>query len=1537
MGSQGPGRKRTPNKNGLTAEEDALNLIAREAESRLAAKRAARAEAREIRMRELERQQKEIYQVQKKYYGLDNLDNKWGDIEQWMENSERYTQPSQRHGLMSDDEERTSVGSRNSLQLNLESVGAHEGLSQVSSLYSYKNLKKKNRKKKKHSSQTSNGYDDDYNTKSSRGSLEESLCSSSWRSSSRAPSEYSELLGSSYRMSSRVSSRCSSPADTAVGSCLPKDLDHVTIPDLPNISRRLLEGSSRGSTLSTATLTSLGGTSCRGSGDSSVITDAETSIQEMKDSLAEMEEKYRKAMVSNAQLDNEKSNLMYQVDTLKDSLMELEELLAETRREFEEKSKDLEREKHAHSILQFKFSELEETLKQSEELLTEIRQLRLRQDDFVREVSDLQETIEWKDKKIGALERQKEYSDAIRNERDELRDEVVQLRDILKKHGIVLGPDLSTIREVGDDVTDGSTCTEVKEGSSVLGTQEMQLVRGENVGGCRGGKDQHPKDLDHGMQGNHLPPHAYGSSSEAPLATQNYNEHLWKYLNNDLKQIQNNVEKSQNVVFDPEDLMSTSRFKDEVKKEKEVVGDNSHKSGKFGELEPDPLTEGPEIADQNKSLISVKITEVIKEGNPGFANYACEVPLVSPEHGYKPAETVVGDAQDKKTEEQSRRTDEKVQQSKSASIPSKKKKKKKKNKQKQKQCCDEKEGNTESQEKNENQLKTASPVQIRETNPECNSQFVEPSEDMVVNEHITTNLDDEGMIQPLNKGVDCVKLQSPESRTDVASSCGVFLESSDKTENSLQVKNEKEETQEANVSAELKTDDQIARLNEMKHESVKAVKDEKATQGDVQHGCYITADDEYLKPCFEDLSGNTLEMNYSSAEMSTDSSSINKQYQVMTAIKLPGEDKEYQEPTDPAPESKVEENVVECRESFERHGTVLEESSVMPNCFSVKTNEEVIGSKEKLQEKNKAWQEQESDPCATGQEQTGKNSEPQEITDAQDADTDAAQELQIYEQANERSEGEQQTSIKREGCLTQDQLVKTEEKYHVHQQQDIPENEEEHLEIKDTEHSADTVLEESLSVMPNCFSVKTKEEVIGSKEKLQEKNKAWQEQESDPCTTGQEQMGKNSEPQEITDAQDADTDAAQELQIYEQASERSEGEQQTSIKREGCLTQDQLVITEEKCHVHQQQDIPENEEEHLEMKDTEHNADTVLEESLSVMPNCFSVKTKEEVIGSKEKLQEKNKAWQEQESDPCTTGQEQTGKNSEPQEITDAQDADTDAPQELQIYEQASERSEGEQQTSIKREGCLTQDQLVITEEKCHVHQQQDIPENEEEHLEIKDTEHSADTVLEESLSVMPNCFSVKTKEEVIGSKEKLQEKNKAWQEQESDPFTTGQEQTGKNNEPQEITDAQDADTDAAQELQICEQANERSEGEQQTSIKREGCLTQDQLVKTEEKYHAHQQQDIPENEEEHLEMKDTEHSVGRESDTGNNFQNLDKPHSEVVELGLKAIDSIIQGGGQNLGEHAVLTGINKEDSKKGSETENKKGKGKSREDCKMS
>ncbi|XP_069865858.1 leucine-rich repeat flightless-interacting protein 1 isoform X13 [Dipodomys merriami] len=278
MGTQGAGRRRLPNRERLTAEDDALNQIAREAEARLAAKRAARAEAREIRMRELERQQKEIYQVQKKYYGLDT---KWGDIEQWMEDSERYSRRSRRNTSASDEDERMSVGSRGSLRVE-------------------------ERPEK------------DFTEKGSR--------------------------------------------------------------NMPG--------------LSAATLASLGGTSSRrGSGDTSISMDTEASIREikelnelkdqiqdvegkymqglkeMKDSLAEVEEKYKKAMVSNAQLDNEKTNFMYQVDTLKDTLLELEEQLAESQRLYEEKSKELEREKHAHCVLQFQFAEVKEALKQREEML----------------------------------------------------------------------------------------------------------------------------------------------------------------------------------------------------------------------------------------------------------------------------------------------------------------------------------------------------------------------------------------------------------------------------------------------------------------------------------------------------------------------------------------------------------------------------------------------------------------------------------------------------------------------------------------------------------------------------------------------------------------------------------------------------------------------------------------------------------------------------------------------------------------------------------------------------------------------------------------------------------------------------------------------------------------------------------------------------------------------------------------------------------------------------------------------------------------
>ncbi|XP_060888635.1 leucine-rich repeat flightless-interacting protein 2 isoform X5 [Labrus mixtus] len=337
MGTQGPGRKRIPNRDKVTAEDDALNQIAREAEARLAAKRAARAEAREIRMRELERQQKELLHSHKKYYGLDN---KWGHIEQWMEDSERYSRHSRRHASMSDDEEKMSVGSRGSF---------------------------------------------------------------------------------------RVEER-------------PPDRDFLE------------KGSRTASTLSAATLASLGGASSRrGSCDTSFSVETEASIRDMKESLADAEEKYRRAMVSNAQLHNEKSTLMYQVETLREELNDLEEELWETRRDRDDMGKELEHERHAHGVLQFTTKEMNETLRHTEELLTEVSELRLRSSSYCQEVSDLQEALQWKEKKMAALERHREISDIVRIDRDRLGLEVVRLTDLLKTHGVFIAPKLSANGEAAQD------------------------------------------------------------------------------------------------------------------------------------------------------------------------------------------------------------------------------------------------------------------------------------------------------------------------------------------------------------------------------------------------------------------------------------------------------------------------------------------------------------------------------------------------------------------------------------------------------------------------------------------------------------------------------------------------------------------------------------------------------------------------------------------------------------------------------------------------------------------------------------------------------------------------------------------------------------------------------------------------------------------------------------------------------------------------------------------------------------------------------
>ncbi|XP_067837447.1 leucine-rich repeat flightless-interacting protein 2 isoform X8 [Heptranchias perlo] len=563
MGTPGAGRKRTPIKDRFSAEDEALSHIAREAEARLAAKRAARAEARDIRMKELERQQKEIYR---------SSGRKWGEIHQWMENTERAKhsyKPSRRHLAANDDA--LSVRNASSRRHSSLDVGVSqrsssrrkdlvssshakdksaqlEKTSRSSSVYSDAHAARKKVSTSNndllsgmyhdqrnystvHSSKSFSSYytrqpsslysDPVATTKSYRASsnlgtglirsqslaslCDEGLYSHHQRYSSRTPSEYSyssrtssvhnspmnsddETLstvsqdsfnrGRRDSVSSDFSDRSGSIADyfsrsNRRGSVV-SDLDDSTVPDLFSLDEKA-ESFSRPASrnavagLSAATLASLGGSSSRrGSGDTSSMLDPDVSLSELRDSLSEVEEKYKKAMVSNAQLDNEKSNLIYQVDTLKDVIEEMEEQMAELYRENEEKSKELERQKHMCSVSQHKVEELKEGIRQRDELIEENKCLQQRVDTLTREVFDLQETVDWKDKKIGALERQKDYFDCIRNERDELRDELADLREKTKKHGLVIIPEGTPNGDVNHEPVVGAITVVSQEAAHML-------------------------------------------------------------------------------------------------------------------------------------------------------------------------------------------------------------------------------------------------------------------------------------------------------------------------------------------------------------------------------------------------------------------------------------------------------------------------------------------------------------------------------------------------------------------------------------------------------------------------------------------------------------------------------------------------------------------------------------------------------------------------------------------------------------------------------------------------------------------------------------------------------------------------------------------------------------------------------------------------------------------------------------------------------------------------------------------------------------
>ncbi|XP_034081865.1 leucine-rich repeat flightless-interacting protein 2 isoform X7 [Gymnodraco acuticeps] len=521
MGTQGSGRKRAPLKDRFSAEDEALSSIAREAEARLAAKRAARAEARDIRMRELERQQKE-----RSYHTSSSSSNKkWGQIHQWMADSDKARGSSSSissssshrrvcispthflfvciscllsslilhlithhtcsslclpfccdsmfpHGQGLDDDV-MSVRSYRSTSSSVRDVGSKSRSSSLrrdplsdalstssalktsrstSSVYNdlqghkrssssssrkdllaglyhdqrnYTSLTKTKPTPPSSTSTSTSTYTPRATTSSSSSTTGTALPRSYSMASigddaglygsgqsSRAPSElswYSSGAGSTRSspvsssdddtvssvsqervnrgrrdsVSSDFSDISESAADyfsrTNRRGSIVSDLDDLSIPDLDSLDEKcdkqysdFSRPSSRCATpgLSVAALASLGGSSSRrGSTDTGSIYDADTSLSELRESLAEVEEKYKKAMVSNAQLDNDKGNFIYQVDTLKDVIEEMEEQMSEMKRELEDKSKDLERQKHTCSVLQHKQDELKEGIRQRDELI----------------------------------------------------------------------------------------------------------------------------------------------------------------------------------------------------------------------------------------------------------------------------------------------------------------------------------------------------------------------------------------------------------------------------------------------------------------------------------------------------------------------------------------------------------------------------------------------------------------------------------------------------------------------------------------------------------------------------------------------------------------------------------------------------------------------------------------------------------------------------------------------------------------------------------------------------------------------------------------------------------------------------------------------------------------------------------------------------------------------------------------------------------------------------------------------------------------
>lgn len=96
---------------------------------------------------------------------------------------------------------------------------------------------------------------------------------------------------------------------------------------------------------------------------------SDENTRELKHQLQDLDEKFKKAMISNAQLDNEKSSLTYNVDTLKDEIQEMEENYIQAQKDYKEKSRACDQLNRYFKEMKEEIEFLKESLKQRDELI----------------------------------------------------------------------------------------------------------------------------------------------------------------------------------------------------------------------------------------------------------------------------------------------------------------------------------------------------------------------------------------------------------------------------------------------------------------------------------------------------------------------------------------------------------------------------------------------------------------------------------------------------------------------------------------------------------------------------------------------------------------------------------------------------------------------------------------------------------------------------------------------------------------------------------------------------------------------------------------------------------------------------------------------------------------------------------------------------------------------------------------------------------------------------------------------------------------